>query len=213
MYNPSVFSETRLDVLHDFIHKHSFATLISAASTGPVASHIPILLLPTRGQYGTLQFHLARPNEHCQHLIAAAPTLAIFHGPHGYISPAWYESTQAVPTWNYVVVHAHGTPRALTDAHLRDHLRALASAYEAAGSPSWSIDHLSPQFLEKQQRGIQGFEMEISKIEGKWKLGQNRSPADRNGAINKLRETEDPDNLRLATWMTSTLPEIPPDQV
>ena len=213
MYIPPHFAETRLDVLHDFILKHPFATLVSTTPNGPVASHIPVILHPTAGPHGALHFHLARPNEHCQHLASGAPTLAIFHGPHGYISPTWYESRAAVPTWNYVVVHAHGTPGALSEAHLRDHLRALTRIFEGADRDSWDIDRLPPDFLDKHQRAIQGFEMPIAKIEGKWKLGQNRSPADRQGAINKLRESEDADAIRLAAWMTSTMPDIPPDQV
>src|SRR5258705_13731433 len=135
MYLPAAFAETRLDVLHAFMREHAFGTLVTIGADGaggPQASHLPMLLLPSRGNLGTLQMHFARPNDHWKLLAdAAASALAIFHGPHSYISPAWYATPQAaVPTWNYAVVHARGTPHMLRDDdELSEDLRALGAAY------------------------------------------------------------------------------------
>src|SRR3954449_4768684 len=107
MYIPAAFAETRTSVLHDFMRGHGFVTLVTHGTSDLLVSHVPALLVPDRGELGTLQLHLARPNEHCRELAGGTPSLAIFHGPHAYISPAWYTSPANVPTWNYVVVHAH----------------------------------------------------------------------------------------------------------
>src|SRR5689334_18884659 len=138
MYVPSAFAETRTDVLQAFIRQHAFATIVSvgAASGAPEASHVPVVLRADRGRLGTLQFHLAKPNAHGDVLAHGSEVLALFHGPHGYISPTWYAtSAPAVPTWNYAVVHARGTPHAMTDdAELEAHLRELVAAFEAGNA-------------------------------------------------------------------------------
>src|SRR5262245_32634971 len=113
MYIPPAFAENRLDVLHDVMRKHDFATLITNGADGPFASHVPMFLLPGKGRFGALQAHVAVQNPHAQQLAAADTVLAIFHGPHGYISPTWYATQVVVPTWNYIVVHAYGRARAL----------------------------------------------------------------------------------------------------
>jgi transcriptional regulator len=163
-----------------------------------------MLLLPQQGKLGTLQFHLARANGHWNELASGARALAIFQGPHGYISPKWYKNPLSVPTWNYVAVHATGTPRMLSDAQLTEHLHALVAAYEP-GEGGWSTDALPPDFFDKLQRAVVGFEMEIADIYGKWKLGQNRSREDREGAIEGLRASNSPEALTLADWMAATL--------
>src|SRR5688572_25985058 len=137
MYVPPAFSEQRLDVLHGFIGRHGFASLVTSGPDGPVASHVPVLLLSERGRFGTLQFHLAKQNGRWRELAGGAPALVMFHGPHAYVSPTWYESAVAVPTWNYVAVHAYGQPRQLDDAGLAGHLRLLAAAYEPPPPGGW----------------------------------------------------------------------------
>src|SRR5688500_13871881 len=126
MYAPAAFAEERIEVLHEFIARHGFATLVTGGGGGArtelAASHVPMLLLPERGKFGTLQVHFARQNEHWRALAAGEGVLSIFHGPHAYVSPRWYKKPVSVPTWNYVVVHAQGTPRAMEDAALREHL-------------------------------------------------------------------------------------------
>jgi transcriptional regulator len=219
MYVPSSFVEQRLEVLYDFITKHAFATLVSGGGGGGggadragatmTASHLPMLLSPSAvgGQFGRLQTHLARQNEQCQSLAACAPVLAIFQGPHAYISPRWYQNPVSVPTWNYVVVHARGTPRAMEDDALRAHLHALVAKYEPPpGDGGWDARRALPdEVMDKLQQQVIGFEIEITRLEGKWKLGQNRTPADRQGAIAGLRQSGEAEPRVLAEWMAATL--------
>ncbi|MEA2710096.1 MAG: transcriptional regulator [Phycisphaerales bacterium] len=205
MYVPSAFAEERLDVLHEFVSTHDFATLITNAGGEMVASHLPMLLLPTRGRYGTLQVHLARQNEQWHALEAGEPALVIFQGPHAYVSPRWYRNPISVPTWNYVVVHAHGTPRAMDDAALRDHLIALVSKYEPRDG-GWDVGALPGDVMDKLQGQVVGFEIEIARLQGKWKLGQNRTVEDRQGAIAGLRQDgADTGAIALAEWMAAAL--------
>ena len=214
MYVPSSFAEQRPDVLREFMTKHGFATVVTGGDA-MTASHLPMLLLPARGggsgggdhgRFGTLQTHLARQNEQCAALAAGQPVLAIFHGPHAYVSPRWYTNAVSVPTWNYVVVHAHGTPRAMGDDALRAHLHALVAKYEPAPRDGgWDAHALPADVMDKLQRQVIGFEIEITRLEGKWKLGQNRTSEDRQGAIDGLRQSGDADARVLADWMAVTL--------
>lgn len=205
MYLPAPFSESRLDVLHALIRHHPFATLITSAPDFPAASHIPILLHPDRGPFGSLQFHLARQNDHWSLLAQSPPTLAIFLGPHAYISPRWYRAPVAVPTWNYLAVHAHGRPRMLDDAQLSEHLTLLAAQYEPASPEGWTPQRMPPEAFEKMKRNIVGFEIEISRLEGKWKLNQNRSREDVQGAIEGLTATGDVESMKVAQLMREAM--------
>jgi transcriptional regulator len=185
MYIPAAFAEDRVDVLHDLMRRHDFATVITAGGDdGPIASHVPMLLQPDRGRFGTLQMHVAVQNPHAQRLRDAESVLAIFQGPHGYISPTWYANPVSVPTWNYIVVHAYGRARAMDDSQLREHLYALTRAYEG---DRWMPNRLPADVFNKLRQSIVGFDIEITRLEGKWKLGQNRTRADREGAIAGLR--------------------------
>lgn len=204
MYIPSAFNETRVPVLHDFIGRHDFATIVTTGERGLTASHVPVVLIEGRGALGTLQFHLARPNEQCHDLAAGASVLAVFQGTHGYVSPRWYRTPVSVPTWNYIVVHATGTPRALDETHLREHLDALVGAYEPRDG-GWSPAALPPEARQKLEQSIAGFEMEITRLEGKWKLGQNRTREDREGAIAGLRRRESHEASQLADWMEQVM--------
>ena len=204
MYVPSAFAEERLDVLHGFIATHDFATLVTGAGGEMVASHLPVLLLPARGRCGTLQVHLARQNAQWRELAAGWPALVIFQGPHGYVSPRWYANPVSVPTWNYVVVHAQGTPRQMEEAALREHLTALVAKYEPREG-GWDAAALPGAVMEKLLQQIVGFDIEMTSIQGKWKLGQNRTREDREGAIEGLRQTGDGEGIVLADWMAATL--------
>jgi transcriptional regulator len=204
MYVPSAFAETRIDVLHDFLRRHDFATIVSAGSRGLIASHVPMVQLPERGEFGALQFHLAKPNEQCEDLAAGASTLAIFQGPHGYVSPKWYANPLSVPTWNYIVVHATGTVRVLRDAELADHLKALVSAYEPRDG-GWTTDALPAELFDKLRHAVVGFEIEIASLQGKWKLGQNRTREDREGAIAGLRSAGTHESSLLADLMAAAM--------
>jgi transcriptional regulator len=170
--------------------------------TPPVIAHLPFLLDRGRGPCGTLLAHVARANPARLAAEAGAPAVAVFSGPHAYISPGWYTSRDEVPTWNYVVVHAHGVLRALDDAGLLDLLARLAAVHEQGRPDPWSLADLTPETMGELFPAITGFAMEITAIEGKLKLSQNRRPEDREGAIRGLAERGSPDDLALVGLMT-----------
>ena len=185
MYVPTAFREDRLEVLWPFLRANGFATVVSHGNDGLIASHLPVLLDETRGKYGVLRSHVARANSHWRQMGSEA--LVIFHGPHAYVSPRWYESNPAVPTWNYAIVHAYGTPRVVEDlGETKAILAATVRQYEGEGG--WSMDAVTPEWVNGHVRGVVAFEIEITRLEGKFKLGQNRSVADREGAIARLNE-------------------------
>ncbi|RKH65863.1 FMN-binding negative transcriptional regulator [Corallococcus llansteffanensis] len=180
LYTPSAFQEPDVRALHAFMKQHSFSTVISHDAESHV-SHVPLLLVPERGAKGTLRGHLARANPHWRDFNGERPLLCIFHGPHAYISPSWYQARPAVPTWNYAVVHAVGRPRLLDTPALSALIDATLAEYEpgldAPGGPTHLPEHTRAQLLEH----IVGFELEIDELVGKFKLGQNRSAEDQAG--------------------------------
>jgi transcriptional regulator len=193
MYIPAPFAETRLGVLHAFIDAHPFATLVSTgAKAGLVATHLPLLLDPSRGPYGTLVGHVARPNPQAGDLADGASVLALFHGPHAYVSPRWYETRPAVPTWNYAAVHGYGEARLIEDpAAVRAMLQDIVARFEPAasddaGEGGWRAEALPEKYFSSMAAGVVGFEIELSRLEGKFKLNQNRSAADQAGVVAAL---------------------------
>jgi transcriptional regulator len=195
MYLPPAFAETDRDRLFAFLDEHSFATLVTAGEHGPFASHLPLLLDRDRG---ALLGHLARANPHWR-LLPAADALVIFTGPHGFVSPAWYEVTPAVPTWNFTAVHVYGPARAVTDeAALSDIVDRLARKYE--GDPAW-LREMPAEYRRKMLQGIVGVEVTIGRVEGKFKLSQNRSREDRLAVIARLEDHGDDESRRLAAMM------------
>src|SRR5687768_13776546 len=138
MYLPATFGETRRDVLFDFIETYGFATLISAGGIETQVSHVPLLLDRSGGDGGRLIGHVARANPHWRAFDGAQTALAIFHGPHAYVSPSWYVTTPSVPTWNYAVVHVYGRPRTLDAGGTREVLRRLVETYESKRKDRWS---------------------------------------------------------------------------
>jgi transcriptional regulator len=201
MYIPPAFRVEDHAKLTAFIRQHSFATLATSDGRAPFASHLPMLFRPDAGEHGTLLSHMARANPQWQHFASGAEALAIFHGPHGYISPAWYTTAPAVPTWNYAVVHAYGVPRVIEDrARIIELLHETISIYENELGNPWSGELPEP-FRDKMIAGIVAFEMPISRIEGKFKLGQNRPEADVNGVVSALSRAGDGESLALARMM------------
>src|SRR5437762_1067985 len=196
MYLPEHFRESDLPTLHAFIREHSFATLVSTSEDGPFASHIPLLLEADRGPHGTLIGHLARANPHGGLLAEGGTTLAIFHGPHAYVTPQWYTTPIAVPSWNYAVVHAYGRPRMVDDVGLRAILARTVATYEAAFAYQWSPPEGG--YVEKLMKHFVGFEIEVELLEGKLKLSQNRPAADRAGVAAGLREQGEERGVELA---------------
>jgi transcriptional regulator len=156
------------------------------------------------GSQGTLRGHFARPNPIWRAFDGAAEARAVFSGPDTYISPDWYVSRHQVPTWNYIAVHAWGRPRVLEDAaDVRRVLDDLSARNEAriAGKKSWTVDKLPAETYDKMTRGIVAFAMPIDRIEGKWKLNQNRTEADRRGVIAHLEASADANARAIAAAM------------
>ena len=191
MYNPSHFRETRPEVLQEAIVKHPLATLVTMGADGLCTSHIPLLYDATAGAHGVLRGHMARTNPQWSTYRPEVFALAVFRGPQHYISPAWYPSQQehgkVVPTWNYVIVEAAGPMRVIEDpAWLHENVRALTAAHEQGRSEPWSPEQAPAGFIDGQLRSIVGVEIAIERFEGKWKMSQNRSAADREGVIREL---------------------------
>ena len=189
MYIPAHFREDDQSTLQAFIRDHSFGILVTQYEGAPFASHLPFLYDAGRGPNGTLIAHMARANPQWQSFDGTREALVIFSGPHAYISPSWYEDELSVPTWNYAAVHAYGNPQLITDhAELYDLLKALIQVNEAQFEHPWTYQ-LPEDYLEKMMRGIVGFTIPISRLEGKYKMNQNRSANDQARVIAALQES------------------------
>lgn len=200
MYIPKHFEENDEAALYDFIEEHAFGTLVTTAGSRPFASHVPFLL---DREARKLHCHLARPNPQWREIAAAPEVLAIFAGPHAYVSPTWY-ADPGVPTWNYAVVHVYGTARCVDDAKFtRAHVEALAAEFERGRAAPWVLD-----YDVRRLQGIVGIEIGIDAIEGKFKLSQNRSAADRAGVIARLTASGRDEDAALARLMTAAVPGI-----
>ena len=202
MYIPEHFRESRTAVLHELMRQHSFGTLVSQVDGEPFATHVPFLLDAERGTYGTLRAHVARANPHWSAFQDGGSVLVMFQGPHAYVSPSWYATPVAVPTWNYTAVHAYGRPRLVEE---REALRALVEdtvrTYEDAYPEPWRLDQLDAAVVDKMLENIVGFEIPVERLEGKLKLSQNRSAADREGVIAALTRQGDEQSAGVATLM------------
>lgn len=204
MYVPSAFAETDLARLHALMRERSFATLVSVVDGELFATHVPLLLDAARGARGTLVGHVARGNPHARAFDGATPALAIFHGPHAYVSPSAYASAPNVPTWNYVAVHAGGRPRVVEDAAaVRAWLARTSAAYEGDGAEAWRLDAVPEDFAARLARAIVAFELPIERLEGKWKLSQNKPAADRESVGAALAASDDADARAVAALMRS----------
>ncbi len=192
MYCPAQFREDRTPVLHDLIRQAGLASFVTFGPDGLVATPVPLLLDPDDGPYGALSGHMARANPQWRHLSGETPALAIFMGPDAYVSPSWYPSKQetgrVVPTWNYVAVHAYGPVETFDDpGRLLAQVTALTDRFEAGRPDPWSVGDAPEAFIQAQLKGIVGFRMPITRLEGKRKMSQNRPPADRDGVVEGLR--------------------------
>lgn len=198
MHIPSAFREPRIEAMHELMQAHPLGLLISAGAGGPQATPLPFLIFPGEGQYGTLRAHMARANPHWQELQSAGECLVVFQGLQGYITPSWYpskrETGKVVPTWNYAAVHARGTPVIIDDAQwLGRQLERLTLAQEASRPQAWAVRDAPADYVASLMTSIVGIEIPIRTIEGKWKMSQNRSEADRHGVIDGLHAADDPD--------------------
>ena len=206
MYLPASFTETDQDKLLELIARFPFATVVTPEPDGELwISHVPLLARRREGEV-VLAGHFARANKHWKAFAAGAPTTAIFHGPHAYVSPTWYVKTPAVPTWNYVVVHAAGPVSLVEDQpRLAGMMREIAERFEGHGASAWHPDQVPPDFLASQLDAIVGFEIAVERREGKVKLNQNRSAEDRAGVIARYEAGGSDETRALAAMMRAAL--------
>jgi len=198
MYIPKHFEQNDEGVLWDFIDSYSFAALLTVVDGRPFVSHLPFLVARNPR---LLHCHMARANPQWQQVGAATQVLAIFAGPHGYVSPTWYPEP-GVPTWNYAVVHAHGAARVVDDPdHSRRHVEALAAKFEQGRAAPWV-----PDYDPRRLAGIVGIEIRVDQLEGKFKLSQHRSAAERAAVVAQLTATGRDNDLDLARLMTAMGP-------
>ncbi|WP_342362010.1 FMN-binding negative transcriptional regulator [Terrarubrum flagellatum] len=202
MYVPPQFREERADVLHAAIRELRLAALATSRPDGVSVTHLPMLLREENGEL-VLEGHVAIQNEHWR---TVGPSVAIFRGPHAYISPGWYESKRAhgkvVPTWNYVAVHVHGQLEAVKDGvWLSRHLDALTDTHETSQAHPWRTSDAPADFITNLQRAIVGLRMKVERIEGAWKMIQHRSAGDRLGAIEGLASASVPGAADVAQVM------------
>jgi len=186
MYVPGHFKEDDPARLHTLMETHPFALLVSAVEGRPFATHLPVVLDRGHGKLGRLRCHVARANPHWRGLAADGACLAVFQGPNAYISPNWYDKHPAVPTWNYAAVHAQGRARAMDDGELRRLLDDLSAIHEAGQPVPWTTAKLSEEWFAGMRKAVVGLEIEILRLEGKFKLSQNRPAADRRHVIAAL---------------------------
>ncbi|WP_137822281.1 FMN-binding negative transcriptional regulator [Pseudomonas sp. D(2018)] len=208
MYVPSSFRQNDLTQLHDQMRATGLAVLTSSGSQGLQASHLPLLLEPGEGEFGTLYGHFARANPHWRDLAEGAETLVVFAGPDAYVTPGWYpakaEHGKVVPTWNYIAVHAWGQAEVFDDPERLLRLVSRLSDRHEAGRPQpWAVDEAPREYLDSMLRAIVGFALPIRRLEGKWKLGQNRPAADQAGVREGLAASSNPRDRELAARMTA----------
>lgn len=194
MYNPPHFAITDTAELHRIIESYPLGTLVSHFD-GLDANHLPFEFDPKRGEFGTLTAHVARANPICQAAALGGDVMVIFRGAEGYISPNWYpskhETHRLVPTWNYEVVHAHGTIKLLDDERfVRGVVGRLTREHEATEAKPWKMGDSAPEYINGMLAAIVGLEITVTRLEGKAKLSQNRELRDRQGAVKVLQEKE-----------------------
>jgi len=191
MYTPKHFAAPSEAALSELIRTYPFATLIMTTANGVEVNHLPLYL----DNQGVLSGHLARANPLWQAVQAEQPVMAVFHGPHAYVTPSWYatkaQTGRVVPTWNYVVAHVRGTLRVIEDAHwLRSHLAALTAQQEAVFEQPWQLEDAPTGFIDKLMQAVIGIEIEITQLTGKWKVSQNQLPENQLGVLQGLSASE-----------------------
>jgi transcriptional regulator len=204
MYLPPHFNVEDKQALHEAMCAYPFATLVTNGADGPFATHLPLLLDPDDGVFGTLLGHVARANPHSRQPQGdEGPALVIFQGPQAYVSPAWYPSKRehgkVVPTWNYAIVQARGRLTIRDDPDwLLQQITAMTEMQEGPRPEPWNVSDAPAPFVAAQLKGIVGIEIEITRIEGKWKVSQNRPEADRLGVSAGLRLSQDDASHQMA---------------
>jgi transcriptional regulator len=211
IYNPPAFRETDLPALQAQIQGTGFATLITVGADSPIVSHLPMLLDPKLGAFGTLIGHVARANPQWKDSDFSKRAIAMFMGPDAYISPSWYPSKaehgKVVPTWNYSAIYARGMVETFDDAlELRTHVTALSEHFERAMPKPWQVSDAPEDYLQRQFKGIVGLRLTIGAIEGKAKLSQNRTEIDHDSVAAALSASERPDDRVIGRMMKQRPP-------
>jgi transcriptional regulator len=211
MYQPPHHREDRLEVQHALIRAHPLGTLVTMSASGLVANALPFILDPSRGSFGTLQAHLARANNQWRDFDAKVDALVVFQGVESYITPSWYPTKQehgkVVPTWNYAIVQASGPLKVVEDRDwLRTQIGALTAMQEGRRAEPWAVNDAPAGYVESQIKGIVGIEIPIARIEGKWKVSQNRPEADRSGVVSGLRGEGDEMSEAMAALVENYAP-------
>ena len=200
MYVPKIFENSDQRASLDLMNQHGFATIVMHTHDGLLGNHLPLLVLED-AQTIKLAGHMARANPLWQHFASCGSVLAIFHGPHGYISPSWYVDGQNVPTWNYAVVHAYGRSEVIQEPdRLTRLLEAMTEKYESTQPRPWHPRWNEDQMMD-MMNGIVGFEITVERMESKFKLSQNRSSSDRAGVLEALSKREDDASQALIALM------------
>ena len=186
LYIPKAHRVDDLKLLHDFMDEYAFVELVTSSPTLRI-THIPVLVDRAAGNYGKILGHVSRQNPQSQAFDGRQTGVIVFRGPHGYISPTWYAKKEAVPTWNFGVVHATGRPAAITDKEaLHKLLGRLIEKFESTDGSGYDFSKLPDSYVSLMLGGIDGFEMQIESLEGKFKLGQERSDTDKQGLLEHL---------------------------
>ncbi|MDH0622731.1 FMN-binding negative transcriptional regulator [Pseudomonas chengduensis] len=209
MYCPAAFRQNDLPSLHAQIQASGLALLSSAGTQGLQASHLPLLLEPGEGEFGTLYGHFARANPHWRDLAAGAEALVVFSGPDAYVHPGWYpakaEHGKVVPTWNYIAAHAWGQAEVFDEPErLLQLVSRLSDRHEQGRAQPWAVEDAPRDYIDIMLRAIVGFALPIRRIEGKWKLSQNRSTLDQAGVRTGLATSNNPRDHELAAQMNPT---------
>jgi transcriptional regulator len=210
MYIPRVNEEKRVPVIHQMMRSNPLASLVTMMSEGLFASHIPMVVEDDGSEYGVLRGHLSRANTQWRDISPSIDALAMFTGPQHYISASWYPSKyehgREVPTWNYVVVHAYGPLKVIEDREwLLNHLEHLTSIHEADSTKPWKIDDAPPDYIESLLKGIVGVELKITKLEGKWKVSQNRADRERHAVVEELDRLNTPESQKMKALVAERL--------
>ena len=206
MYIPSAFREDDPRALHALVQANGFGLLVTMEEGAPQASHLPMLLDPTRGAQGSLFGHLAAANPQWRGFDGNSPALAVFSGPHAYVSPRWYTEARNVPTWDYVSVHVRGKPRVIERRDLvRDLLRRTMALYESSFPEPRCFDSIPGDYTEALLGAVVAFELPITRIAGARKLSQNKGARDRARIVEGLRAMGDPSAARVAALVEDTL--------
>ena len=209
MYRPDEFRVEDVARMHALMRARPFASLISNGSIGLYASHLPTVL-KDEDSYGVIECHLARANPHWKDVASGNEALMIFQGPESYITPNWYPSKaehgKVVPTWNYAIVHAYGRAEMMENKEwLRRHVGELTAQQEQAQARPWALSDAPQPYVDAMLRGIVGFRFAITRLEGKWKMSQNREAHDRAGVVAGLNTRATGDDLEIAEAVTRAM--------